>query len=70
MVILLAGVLTAISLRAAVSSRADENAVMPANQVIQDEGYGNTDAEYFNSEDDRVNDEEASDYQKTGNDTH
>lgn len=30
------------------------------NQVLNDEGYGNEDAEYYNSEDDVVNDEESS----------
>lgn len=59
--ILLAGVLTGVCFWAVVTSRADDSAVMPNdNQVLNDEGYGNADAEYYNSEDDRVNDEEAS----------
>jgi hypothetical protein len=57
------------------NSRADENAVTQTdNQVINDEGYGNADAEYYNSEDDVVNDEGMSNSQEnsainsTGND--
>jgi hypothetical protein len=60
-IILSAGVLTAICFWAVVTSSADDNAVTPNdNQVLNDEGYGNADEEYYNSEDDRVNDEEAS----------
>ena len=60
-IILLAGVLTAICFWAVVRPKADDNAVTPNdNQVLHDEGYGNADEEYYNSEDDRVNDEEAS----------
>jgi hypothetical protein len=60
-IILLAGVLTAVGFWAVVRPEADDNAVTPNdNQVLNDEGYGNADAEYYNSEDDRVNDEEAS----------
>jgi hypothetical protein len=59
--ILSAGVLTAICFWAVVRPKADEGALMPNdNQVLNDEGYGNADAEYYNSEDDRVNDEEVS----------
>ena len=56
--ILLVGVLAAVCFWAVVTSRADDSAVIPNdNQVLNDEGYGNADAEYYNSEDDRVNDE-------------
>lgn len=56
-IVLLAGSLTAICCWAVVNAKADDSAVTPSNQVFNDEGYGNSDAEYYNSEDDRVNDE-------------
>jgi len=44
--------------------KADEPEIINnGNQVIRDEGYGNADAEYYNSEDDSVNGEEPSDMQ-------
>ena len=59
-IILSAGVLTAICFWALVT-KADDSALMPNdNQALHDEGYGNADAEYYNSEDDRVNDQDAS----------
>ena len=59
-IVLLAGFLTLISFRATMGARAEDNVATLENQVINDEGYGNDDAEYYNSEDDRVNDEEVS----------
>ena len=67
-IILLAGFLTAICFWAVAKSKADDNAVTPNdNQVLNDEGYGNADAEYYNSEDDRVNVEEVSPNEAIGN---
>ncbi len=66
-IILLAGFLTAICFWA-VDTKADDNTVPPnGNQVLHDEGYGNADAEYYNSEDDRVNVEEIPSNEATGN---
>lgn len=59
-IILSAGVLTAVCFWAVVKPKADDSAVTQNDQIINDEGYGNADAEYYNSEDDRVNDEEVS----------
>jgi len=43
-----------------VNLNADGGNPMNATQVVHDEGYGNEDAEYYNSPDDVTNDEEPS----------
>ena len=64
-IILLAGILTALCFWTVATPKADDNAVTPNdNQVLHDEGYGNSDEEYYNSEDDRVNDEVPSGFQE------
>ena len=63
-IILLAGVLATICFWAVLNAKADGNAQVPSTQILNDEGYGNEDAEYYNSEDEPINDEGASGPQK------
>jgi len=60
-IILLAGFLTTSLCLGLVNTKADNGTMINnATQVLNDEGYGNADEEYYNSADDRDNDEEAS----------
>jgi hypothetical protein len=55
--IVLTGFLTGICFWAVLKAHADDNAQATANQVLNDEGYGNDDEEYYNSDDVRDNGE-------------
>ena len=63
--LLIAGMLTGFlglrfSWSQTMAAMASDNETME-NKVIHDEGYGNTDAEYYGSKDDLVNDEMSND---------
>jgi hypothetical protein len=55
-ILLLSGLLLAMGLGSAMSARAQISTISYRNQIINDEGYGNNDEEYYNSEDDVTND--------------
>jgi hypothetical protein len=60
-IILFVAFLSAFCFGKVVISKAADNMVTDSgNQVINDEGYGNADAEYYNSPDDSINDEDPS----------
>ena len=49
--IILTGFLTGICFWSVLKAQADDKSQAPVNQVLNDEGYGNDDEEYYNSED-------------------
>ena len=57
--IFLAGVFTMICFSNAHKAKADVTTLTPPAEILNDEGYGNEDAEYYNSEDNQLNDAEA-----------